>query len=88
MSMNVILAVIAYFVFSAAVGAMSQPTEAQKGKFYGWFFRFVNILAANATRIVAARFPGAIAPDATESTGGAVAVATHTERDTIAVTQR
>jgi hypothetical protein len=79
MSLNILLALAGYFVFSAAVGAMSQPTEQQKGSFYGWAFRFLNILAANATRLVASRFPGL---PADEPAPGVQLVATH-ERDTI-----
>ncbi len=56
LALPVILTLSAYFVFSAAAGAMQPPTEAQKGAFYGWFYRFIQRLAANADRLAEARF--------------------------------
>lgn len=48
---SVIAAVAGYFIFSAAVGAMSHPTAAQENGFYGWLYRFLQRLAANADRL-------------------------------------
>jgi hypothetical protein len=80
-SMQVILAVAGYFVFAAAVGAMAAPTDAQKTRFYGWLYRFLQRLAANADRMAEARFGNLIPPgDGDES----VAVATR-ERESVAV---
>ena len=45
-----------YFVFSAAVGAMLPPTPEQNVRFYGWLYRFLQRLAANADRLAEARF--------------------------------
>lgn len=59
-AMPVIFALVGYFVFSAAVGAMNPPTEQQKASFYGWFYRFAQRLAANADRLVEARFGGIV----------------------------
>jgi hypothetical protein len=58
---HVILTLVGYFIFSAAVGAMIEPTEEQKRGFYGWLFRFAQILAANADRLAAAKFGAGIA---------------------------
>jgi hypothetical protein len=38
-----------YMVFSAATGAMPMPDNTS-GKFYRWFFQFMNSLAANISR--------------------------------------
>lgn len=54
--MHVVLALAGYFVFSAAAGAMAPPSDAQRGGWYGWFYRFVQRLAANADRLVEARY--------------------------------
>ena len=76
MTMHVILALVGYFVFSAAVGALSEPTEEQKRGFYGWVFRFLQALAANAAAVAKARFgslaglpetPDAVAASATST---------------------
>lgn len=48
---SVIAAIAAYFIFSAAVGAMSHPTSLQENGFYGWLYRFLQRLAANADRL-------------------------------------
>jgi hypothetical protein len=50
---SVIATIAGYFLFSAAVGAMSHPTAAQENGFYGWLFRFLQRLAANADRVAA-----------------------------------
>ncbi len=81
--MHVVLTLAAYFIFSAAVGAMSQPTEAQKTRFYGWLYRFLQRLAANADRLAEARFGGIAAAGAEH---GQEIVATH-ERDTVVATR-
>lgn len=52
----IIITAAGYFVFSAAVGAMYPPSEQQKSGFYGWLYRFLQRLAANADRLVEARF--------------------------------
>ena len=52
----VILTAVGYFLFSAAVGAMYPPTDEQKPRLYGWFYRFLQRLAANADRLVEAKF--------------------------------
>lgn len=57
MTTSVIVSVAGYFLFSAAAGAMAAPTEEQARGFYGWFYRFVQRLAANADRLAEAKFP-------------------------------
>ena len=47
----------AYWVFSAAVGALPAPEEGSS-KFYRWFFSFANTLAANVTRAFSSKIPG------------------------------
>ena len=39
----------AYHVLSAAIGSLEMP-DASSGKFYRWFFRFTNQVAANYGR--------------------------------------
>ena len=58
----VILTLVGYFVFSAAVGAMLPPTAEQHARFYGWLYRFLQRLAANADRLAEARFGKALVP--------------------------
>jgi hypothetical protein len=77
MTTQIIVTLVGYFVFSAAAGAMAAPTEAQTARFYGWFYRFIQRLAANADRVAEARF-GNIAGPAT-SFGGASLSATRSE---------
>lgn len=60
MHYQIIIAVAAYFISAAAVGAMSAPTKEQESGFYGWLYRFLQILAANGARLAEAKF-GAIA---------------------------
>ena len=55
MSLHVIYALAGYYLFSAAVGAMNEPEPDQKDKFYGWLYRFLQTLAANATQLARAR---------------------------------
>ena len=74
MSIHVIEALVGYFLFSAAAGALEEPSKEQRGRFYGWFYRFAQRLAANADRVAAARF-GPLAATATEN-DSEVAVAT------------
>lgn len=76
---SVVATIAGYFLFSAAVGAMSHPTAAQENGWYGWFYRFSQRLAANADRVATvaeARNPalGAILPHGTQ-------YAAHTETD-------
>ena len=58
----VIVTLAVYFVFSAAVGAMLPPTPEQHARFYGWLYRFLQRLAANADRLAEARFGAALVP--------------------------
>lgn len=44
-----IVALICYYVVSAAIGAMPAPTKDSK-PFYVWLFRFANTLGANLAR--------------------------------------
>ncbi len=83
-AMPVILALAGYFVFSAAVGAMAAPNDVQKCGFYGWFYRFAQRLAANADKLVEARFGGIVGNVGEGSAGITVASAT-TESSSITV---
>ena len=56
LTMQVVLTLVGFFVFSAGVGAMSPPSDAQKTRFYGWLYRFLQRLAANADRLAEAKF--------------------------------
>jgi hypothetical protein len=76
MTMSVILTLAGYFTFSAAVGAMSAPSDAQKTRFYGWLYRFLQRLAANADRLAEARF-GNILPNGEPEQQLAVATLEH-----------
>lgn len=49
--------VFAYWIFSAAVGALPAPT-AESSLFYRWLFQFLNTLAGNITRAFSAKIPG------------------------------
>lgn len=42
-------ALIAYYILSAAISALPSPT-ADSSKFYQWFFKFSNGIAANISR--------------------------------------
>jgi hypothetical protein len=79
--MSVMLTGVAYFVFSAAVGAMAAPSDAQKAGFYGWLYRFLQRLAANADRLAEARFGAFVPAGASDES---IAVATH-EHDSVSV---
>jgi hypothetical protein len=79
--MSVILTLAGYFVFAAAVGAMAAPSDAQKSGFYGWLYRFLQRLAANADRLAEARF-GNLIPSG--DGGESIAVATR-EHDSVSV---
>ena len=87
-SMSVILAIGGYFVFSAAVGAMSPPSDAQKTRFYGWLYRFAQRLAANADRLVEARYGNLLGEAEREGSDGAATALTvdrSVERSSITV---
>ena len=47
-----------YFLFSAAVGAMLPPAPGKERGAYGWLYRFLQRVAANADRIAEARLHG------------------------------
>lgn len=55
MSLHVILALVGYYLFSAAAGAMEPPLPGAERTFYAWLYRFAQILAANTDRLVKAR---------------------------------
>jgi hypothetical protein len=46
-----------YYVFSNAVSALPLP-DTESSKLYGWFFKFMNGLAANISRATAGKIPG------------------------------
>lgn len=54
--------VVAYWLFSAAVGALEAPTE-KNGPFYRWAFKFLNTLAGNISRAFSSKIPGANGTD-------------------------
>jgi hypothetical protein len=83
-AMPVIFALAAYFVFSAGVGAMYPPSDAQKARFYGWLYRFLQRLAANADKLVEARF-GNLVDEASDGVADSTTVATHVESSSITV---
>ncbi len=72
MSIQIILALVGYFVFAAAAGAMAPPTDAQARSWYGWFYRFIQRLAANADRLAEAKFRGITAGAVPDASIGAV----------------
>lgn len=47
-----ILTVFVYYVLNAAAGAMLPPEPGKERTFYGWAFRFLQQLAANAHRLL------------------------------------
>lgn len=51
-----VLLVAAYWVFSAAVGAMPPPTPASS-TLYLWLHGFLHILAGNIAQVISSRFP-------------------------------
>lgn len=55
-----VIAIGGYFTFSAAIGAMYPPDDSQKRTFYGWLYRFLQAMAANADKVMAARYGGAL----------------------------
>jgi hypothetical protein len=83
-TMPIILTLAGYFTFSAAVDAMLPPAPGQERTFYGFLYRFLNRLAANATKLAEARFGGLAGNQPAGANGGGIATATH-ERDTITV---
>lgn len=60
-----VLVLFAYYVSSAAVGALQAP-DASSGKFYRWLYVFMNTLAANVTRAFATKLPNG-APNTAEN---------------------
>lgn len=48
-SHHIVAILIAYWTLSAAIGALPAPTK-DSSPFYGWFFRFANIISANLLR--------------------------------------
>lgn len=48
---------LVYYVFSNAISALPLP-DTSSSKFYGWFFKFANGLAANISRAAAGKIPG------------------------------
>lgn len=59
---TIVVTVIVYFLFSAAVGAMEMP-DANSSKRYRFWFRFCNRLAGNLDRAAKAlHIPGADDP--------------------------
>ena len=52
-----IVALVAYYIISAAIGALPAPA-ADSGNFYKWFFQFSNTLAGNLTRAFSSKLPG------------------------------
>jgi hypothetical protein len=85
LAMPVILSLAGYFVFSAAVGAMSAPSDAQKTRFYGWLYRFLQRLAANADKVVEARFGNLVDDGAAAGKADSVFVATRTDSASVTV---
>jgi hypothetical protein len=49
----------AYWVFSAAVGALQKPDD-KSGGFYKWVFSFLNTLAGNLSRAFSSKIPGVV----------------------------
>ncbi len=60
----IILTLAVYFLFSAAVDAMLPPARGQERTFYGWLYRFLQGVAANASRLAEARFHLGFVPPA------------------------
>jgi hypothetical protein len=54
MTQRIVLALVAYFTFNAAVGAMPKP--AKTTGFYFWLFGFAQTLCANVDRVAEAKF--------------------------------
>jgi hypothetical protein len=54
--------VVSYWAVSNAISALPLP-DVNSGKFYGWFFKFANGFAANLSRAVAGKIPGANGPN-------------------------
>ena len=84
MTHTVLLTLAGYFVFAAAAGAMAPPLPAQERGFYGWTFRFTQILAANFSRLVQARFPALAAP--APEPGADTLTATRTKVESVQIT--
>ena len=51
------IAVVAYWIFSAAVSSLPEPAPNGSGR-YLWFFRFCHTIAGNITTAFAGRIPG------------------------------
>jgi hypothetical protein len=84
-AMPVMLTVGAYFIFAAAVGAMWPPSDAQKAGWYGWFYRFLQRLAANADRVAKAEFGNLLGGAVANGSADAAVVATRSESSSITV---
>ena len=52
-----IVALVSYYVISAAIGALPAPA-ADSGNGYKWFFQFSNTLAGNLSRAFSSKLPG------------------------------
>ena len=61
-SPSVIFTLVGYFIFSAAVGAMLPPTHEQERGAYGYVYRLLQRLAANADRLAQTRFGPSLVP--------------------------
>ena len=51
-----VYALLIYYALSAAVGALEAPDKSS-GKFYRWFYSFVNAFAANLFRAFRTKLP-------------------------------
>ena len=67
MDPHVMLYVGGYWVFSAVVGGMVEPTQ-HDSRAYKWVYNSLHILAGNMAKAVAAKYPeGSIVAEKTES---------------------
>ena len=64
---EIIVTLAAYYIFSSAADAMLPPLQGQERTFYGWCFRFIQNLAANASRAMAAKYPQLVDTHLTET---------------------
>jgi len=62
-TLPVVLAVVAYYVFSAAAGAMLPPEEGKERTWYGFWFRLIQTLAANSHRLADEKLLPALAKE-------------------------
>jgi hypothetical protein len=84
-AMPVILSLAGYFVFAAAVGAMSPPSDAQKTRFYGWLYRFLQRLAANADKLVEAKYGNLLSAESSNADGGVYVASSTTKSSSVTV---